>query len=209
MRLAAAASVLLHGLAVSALLAHWQWREQPAPSHEAAARIEMMFGKNALKQGAPSSHARSAVPVPPAAPSDPSPPAATGVQQASAPSVRTEPLAAPPAADQPVRLGDGLVGFDVPIPDPGIVEAQSDPGNRPPRYPEAAWARREHGRVVLRIHVRPDGLVEQVETLQSSGFADLDEAAANAARRWRFIPQLRDGAAVASTRDQAMDFILE
>ncbi len=117
--------------------------------------------------------------------------------------------ASPGATSAPVRLGDGMVGFDVRQPDPGIVQATADPGNRPPRYPDSAWLRREHGKVVLRIHVGPDGLVSGIDTLQSSGFADLDAAAIGAARRWHFIPQFRDGRPVASVRDQAMDFILE
>ncbi len=207
MKLAASVSVLLHGLVLVAVLAHW--RPRPSEPNEVPAKIEVVFGRNARVQGAPASHAKAAVPVPAATTPTPAPPANTGLLPKSAPSVRSEPVAAPPAADQPVRLGDGLVGFKVSLPDPGMVEAQSDPGNRPPPYPEAAWARREHGTVVLRIHVRADGLVGGIETLRSSGFEDLDAAAIAAARRWRFIPQLRDGAAVASTRDQAMDFILE
>ncbi len=207
MKIAASISALLHGLLLLAVLVHW--RSPPAAPDEVPGKIEMVFGRNALQQGAPARAAKPAVPVPPPTAADPAAAMQSAPLPAGATKVRVAPVAAPPAAASPVRLGDGLVGFDVPAPDPGIVQAQSDPFNRPPRYPDGAWARREHGRVVLRIHVRPDGLVGGIETLQSSGFADLDEAAIGAARRWRFIPQLRDGKPVASSRDQAMDFILE
>ncbi len=204
MKVAAGVSVLLHGLLLAALLAHW--RPFLHPPHEVPGKIEMIFGHNALHDGGPSSARPTAMPA--AAASSPTPQAAVAVLPASAPSVRTDAMASPPASES-VRLGDGAAGFDVPQPDAGIVEAQADPGNRPPRYPDGAFARREHGTVVLRIHIRPDGNVEYIETLRSSGFDDLDGAARLAAQRWHFIPQLRDGAAVASVRDQAMDFVLE
>ena len=49
------------------------------------------------------------------------------------------------------------------------------------------------GRVVLRILVRSDGSVGQVNLVESSGYPALDEAAVRAAALWRFTPATRDG----------------
>src|SRR2546427_2142838 len=58
-----------------------------------------------------------------------------------------------------------------------------------------AGARTEaaQGRVVLRILVRSDGSVGQVDLVESSGYPALDEAAVRAAALWRFTPATRDG----------------
>ena len=67
----------------------------------------------------------------------------------------------------------------------------------PPRYPRSAQRRRESGTVLLRVHVGPDGGVDGVDLLQSSQSRDLDRAASDAVRRWRFRPAMRDGRPVA------------
>jgi len=54
------------------------------------------------------------------------------------------------------------------------------------------------GRVVLRMLVRSDGSVAQVNVVESSGSQVLDEAAVNAAVKWRFAPASRDGQPVES-----------
>jgi protein TonB len=71
-----------------------------------------------------------------------------------------------------------------------IVEA---PGLTASARPEAPAAR-----VRLRLLVREDGSVAEVTVAVSSGRADLDAAAASAARSWRFLPARRDGVAIAS-----------
>jgi len=65
-------------------------------------------------------------------------------------------------------------------------------------YPPSALASREHSDVVLTLTVDADGHVSKVDVAQSSGAADLDEAAVVAARQWTFTPAMRDGNAVAS-----------
>lgn len=57
-----------------------------------------------------------------------------------------------------------------------------------------AVLRAPEGRVRLRLLVRADGTVGSVEVLVSSGFPELDRAAADALSRWRFEPATRDGA---------------
>src|SRR2546427_9542642 len=49
------------------------------------------------------------------------------------------------------------------------------------------------GKVVLKILVRSDGSVGQVNLVESSGYPALDEAAVRAAALWRFTPATRDG----------------
>ncbi len=65
-------------------------------------------------------------------------------------------------------------------------------------YPPSAVASREHADVVLTVTVDADGHVSKVDVAQSSGAADLDEAAMVAARQWTFTPAMKDGKAVAS-----------
>jgi TonB family protein len=65
-------------------------------------------------------------------------------------------------------------------------------------YPPSALPTREHADVVLALTVDVDGHVSKVDVLESSGAADLDEAAVVAARQWTFVPAKRDGKSVAS-----------
>ncbi len=71
-------------------------------------------------------------------------------------------------------------------------------GNRPPVYPAVAIARRLEGTVVLRLTVDASGRVADVEVVDSSGHAALDEAAVEAIRKWRGEPAQRDGRPVPS-----------
>ena len=67
----------------------------------------------------------------------------------------------------------------------------------PPEYPAGAASVSEGGRVRLEILIGSDGRVESAHVLRSSGFARLDEAAADGVRKWRFKPARRDGSPVA------------
>jgi periplasmic protein TonB len=71
------------------------------------------------------------------------------------------------------------------------VDASGD--NMQPPYPASALANRESGAVVISTLVRADGTVKRVRLQQSSGYADLDTAAANAVKSWKFIPGTEDG----------------
>ena len=59
----------------------------------------------------------------------------------------------------------------------------------PPKYPAEAKARHFTGSGVFTLHVRPDGHVERVDTIQSIGHPILDDAATTAFRQWRFHPR--------------------
>ncbi|MGD0675783.1 MAG: TonB family protein [Polyangiaceae bacterium] len=66
-----------------------------------------------------------------------------------------------------------------------------------PVYPASALKERKHVDVILTVTVDADGHVSKITVAQSGG-ADLDEAAIVAARRWTFVPAMRDGKPLAS-----------
>lgn len=63
--------------------------------------------------------------------------------------------------------------------------------NPAPAYPSAARRLGLEGTVLLRVQVSASGAPQQVEIVQSSGIALLDEAALNAVKNWSFIPARR------------------
>lgn len=65
---------------------------------------------------------------------------------------------------------------------PGILS------RREPNYPEKARQAGVEGTVVLRIEIQENGRPGQVSIYQSSGSELLDDAAAAAVQRWRFVP---------------------
>lgn len=58
-----------------------------------------------------------------------------------------------------------------------------------PEYPEEARWEERAGSVTLAFAMAADGTVDQVDVLVSSGHRDLDQAAMEALRQWRFRPQ--------------------
>lgn len=90
------------------------------------------------------------------------------------------------------------------------------PGNQPvpisspaPRYPSAALRRREGGTVLVRVEVDPAGMPVGVALVQRSGSRDLDRAAMQAVRAWRFQPAQRNGQPVAGSLVIPIDFRVE
>jgi periplasmic protein TonB len=83
------------------------------------------------------------------------------------------------------------------------------PGQTPPRYPAAAMRRGVTGTVLVRVEVGADGLPTDVQVAQRSGSRELDRAAVDAVRDWRFMPGQRDGQPVASVVTIPIDFSLE
>lgn len=60
----------------------------------------------------------------------------------------------------------------------------------PPKYPIQALRRNRGGLVRIRVMLGADGHVADAQVVDSSGDADLDRAALDAARQWRFrMPQ--------------------
>lgn len=63
--------------------------------------------------------------------------------------------------------------------------------NPPPPYPPLSRRLGEQGRVMVRVFVDTSGAPAQIELRESSGHRRLDDAAASAVRRWRFVPARR------------------
>jgi protein TonB len=66
-----------------------------------------------------------------------------------------------------------------------------------PSYPATARRLGVQGTTLLKVHVLVDGAVGEVVVQESAGHADLDQAAADAVRRWRFDPARRGSEPVA------------
>lgn len=75
-----------------------------------------------------------------------------------------------------------------------------------PTYPRDALRRGVGGTVRVQVTVSTDGSVERMEVAQSSGDRNLDRAAMEAVRRWRFKPAMRAGQPVSATVVIPVDF---
>lgn len=103
---------------------------------------------------------------------------------------------APPPTDLPAAANAGA--SDRPMPIPGQSPA--------PSYPPGALRRGESGSVVLRVDVDANGLPAAVTLIQRSGSRDLDRAASEAVRRWRFTPAMSNGQPVPGSIEVPFDF---
>lgn len=78
-----------------------------------------------------------------------------------------------------------------------------------PDYPAAARRARSQGTVTLEIAVLVSGGAGDVRVAASSGFAELDVAAIEAVRDWRFSPAASGGVPVESIVEIPVRFVLE
>lgn len=76
----------------------------------------------------------------------------------------------------------------------------------PPRYPAAAVAAGQGGRVVLKLLVRVDGSVADVVVERSEPAGVFDAATVEAARTWTLTPPLKDGKPVEGWVRVPVDF---
>ena len=60
-----------------------------------------------------------------------------------------------------------------------------------PDYPYFARSRHMQGRGIFQLHIRADGTVSSVDTIQSTGYFELDEVSIGAFSKWRFRPPSR------------------
>jgi protein TonB len=96
------------------------------------------------------------------------------------------------------------------------TETPSGPGDRGVfaervtggQYPERALRERREGVAHIKVEVAENGRVRRAELACSSGHADLDKSALDAARRWRFKPALRHGSPVAAWVEVPVRFVL-
>ncbi len=112
--------------------------------------------------------------------------------------VMKTPAAVPVATETPVNAPAAAPA--PPAPQPVMTSARYDAdylNNPAPVYPAQSRRLREEGRVLLRVQVSADGFPLTVDISETSGFARLDQAAREAASRWRFVPaRLGDAAQV-------------
>jgi TonB family protein len=79
---------------------------------------------------------------------------------------------------------------------------------RAPEYPSASVAARFAGSVELRVTLDDGGVPTLVEPRTSTGVPELDDAAVEAVRGWRFWPRLQGGVAVPSEAVVPVNFRL-
>jgi protein TonB len=77
-----------------------------------------------------------------------------------------------------------------------------------PRYPDSARRRGIEGTVIVKAYVTEQGRVKEVQVEQSTGHADLDQAAVEAVGRWRFDPARRGRQPVALWVSIPVKFVL-
>lgn len=111
----------------------------------------------------------------------------TPVIQSTAPAVSTPAPAAPVAPPAPV------VSEKVTAPTAG-----ADYLNNPePEYPDIAMDNGWEGKVLMKVHVQPDGKPDTINVTKSSGQKVLDDAAVKTVHKWSFVPAMRGDTPVA------------
>src|SRR5262245_24832251 len=129
------------------------------------------------------------------------------------PQLTAAPQTPPPSAAQP----------EAPPPAPAQVAAPPGPpppmippsysaaylDNPPPAYPAAAKRMRLQGKVMLHVLVNTGGTADRVELRSSCGYGQLDDAALETVKRWRFVPARQGDRPVAAWVLIPIDFSLE
>ena len=69
--------------------------------------------------------------------------------------------------------------------------------NPAPEYPEIAQDRGWEGKVLMKVHVKPDGKPDEVTVIKSSGQKVLDDAAVKTVNKWSFVPAMRGNTPIA------------
>lgn len=144
-------------------------------------------------------------PAPPAPPPDP--PAQSPPPQQ--PQIATQPPAPPrpsPSPSNPANDGAQRAAMPAFTVRPNDFQRVGD--NWLPVYPEAARANGLQGRVIVTVDIDVAGRPTRVVVGRSSGHANLDEAARQAVRFWKFRPPRYNGRPVTATVDIPFDFKL-
>lgn len=139
-------------------------------------------------------------PAPPTAPPAPTAPAAPPAPpvppRVAAPAPPPPPTVPAPPPPKVARL------------QPGMVDQASRALN-PPRYPAEALKENKTGVVVLVVSIDAKGGVTNVRVERSSGDARLDVAAQDAASKWLFKPEIKNGKPRASQVRVPVEFALD
>ena len=130
------------------------------------------------------------------------PPAPDAPVGATSPPAPLPPLAAPvaPAPSAPVAAPARV---ELPISDADYLQ------NPKPPYPALSKRLGEQGKVVVRVLIGVDGLPQQAQVQQSSGYERLDQAARATALKWRYVPGKRGGVPEPMWVNVPINFVLE
>ncbi|MQP74903.1 TonB family protein [Stenotrophomonas sp. MYb238] len=115
-------------------------------------------------------------------------------------------------APQPLPETPATTAPASPVAPPATAAAPGDrpvplPGQSPPpSYPPAALRRGESGTVVVRVDVDAGGMPLDAKIIQRSGSRDLDRAALEAVRGWRFQPAQSNGQPMVGSLEIPFDF---
>lgn len=217
------ASCLLHvGLVTGLILSqHWVIVTVPAPPPVLPVRLVILDApaeprRELPARSAPVQHKRIRPPelVEPPKPKEAEPPPSLDIVPVPTPVAAAAPAASTPAP--PATITAPSTGADHPsvpearAPLPAVArQSAAVPADltryaRPqggyqvqPIYPSTPRRLGIQGTTLLRVHVLADGHIGEVLVEKSAGHPDLDEAAEDAVRRWRFDPARRGAEAVA------------
>ena len=151
------------------------------------------------------------------APAPPPPPAAPRETLPFAVAA-SEPAATP--AELPAAVGRPPTPAAEPAPPPAVAKAPPDDGitrmaaptggyQVRPAYPSTARRLGVEGTTLLRVYVAADGRVTDVQLDQTAGHPDLDRAATEAVRRWKFEPGRRGSEPIGMWVRLPVQFVLK
>ncbi len=183
-------------------------REAPPPPPAPRAPVRPPRLLEAPQPRATAPAARAEVPPPSTAPvAQAAPPPAPEPVSSGTPVAPAESSAA--SADPATTIVSALSGAPAPAgaaigPPPAATSESVTRQARPqggyqvrPSYPATPRRLGIQGTTLLRVHVLADGRIGDVLVEKSAGHPELDDAAADAVRRWRFDPARRGSDAVA------------
>jgi protein TonB len=183
----------------------------PKPAPEAKPHVKQ--AAHTRTQHTPSSNQTAALPKPeknnihePSQEATQSPAAPTPNKESPATSSREDNT--PPSAPNPAPTADRNKAkpeeatFTPPRTD---AEHLNNPA---PVYPAISRRMGEQGKVLIDVHILPNGSVEQLKIRTSSGYPRLDEAALKAVKQWKYVPAKRGDQAIAFWYIQPISFVL-
>ena len=138
----------------------------------------------------------------------PEPPKPTPIERKPTPRHQTKPTPQPLLAaqtDSAAAATEAPIAKEPPQPAPPVPPSITQPrfdadylSTPAPTYPPLSRRMGEEGKVVLRVHVEPNGRPAQIEIKTSSGSPRLDNAAQDAVWRWKFVPARRGDEAISA-----------
>jgi protein TonB len=145
--------------------------------------------------------------VSPAPPPVVSPPRERFAIAATEPSTVSAELPAGPKAAPVVALSPAVAKAS---PDAEITRTATPSGGYQvrPSYPSTARRLGIEGTSLLRVYVAADGRVTEIQVDQSAGHPDLDRAAVDAVRRWKFEPGRRGSEVIGMWVRLPVQFVL-